>query len=121
MRSRSGTPEEAASRGIGETLISQGVITGQQLEEAYRLGGKQEVGRTLLSLGYVDQSDLAKAMASRLRLEFIELSIKDVDPEAAGLVDKKVLRKHRMLPLRVEVGRLVAAMRDPQTSTRWRT
>ena len=93
--------------------MSQGVITGQQLEEAYRLGGKQEVGRTLLALRYVDQSDLAKAMASRLRLEFIELSIKDVDPEAAGLVDKKVLRKHRMLPLRVEDGCLVVAMRDP--------
>jgi len=98
MRPRGGAPAGGASRDIGE---------------AYRLGETQEVGRTLLSLGYVDQSDLAKALASRLRLEFIELSIKDVDPEAAGLVDKKLLRKHRMLPLRVEDGRLVVAMRDP--------
>ncbi|MDQ3862273.1 MAG: Flp pilus assembly complex ATPase component TadA, partial [Actinomycetota bacterium] len=103
----------SSSRGIGEILLSEGVITGQQLQEAYRLGGKQEVGRTLLSLGYVDQPDLAKALASKLRLEYIELSVKDVDPEAATLVDKKLLRRHRMLPLRVEDGRLVVAMGDP--------
>ena len=93
--------------------MSEGVIDGHQLEEAYRVGGKQQVGRTLLSLGYVDQYDLARALASRMRLEFIDLSVKDVDPEAASLVDKKLLRKHRMLPLRVEDGRLVVAMRDP--------
>src|SRR5215204_4175349 len=113
MRSRSGAPFEAVPRGIGEILVSEGVIDGHQLEEAYRVGGKQQVGRTLLSLGYVDQYDLARALASRMRLEFIDLSVKDVDPEAASLVDKKLLRKHRMLPLRVEDGRLVVAMRDP--------
>jgi len=113
MSSRSDALAVSSSRGIGEILLSEGVITGQQLEEAYRLGGQQDVGRTLLSLGYVDQSDLAKALALKLRLEFIELSIEDIDPETAGLVDKKLLRRHRMLPLRVEGGRLVVAMRDP--------
>jgi hypothetical protein len=113
MLSRSEAPAVSSSRGIGEILLSEGAITGQQLQEAYRLGRKQEVGRTLLSLGYVDQSDLAKALASRLRLEYIELSVKDVDPEAASLVDKKLLCRHRRLPLRVEDGPLVVAMGDP--------
>ena len=105
----------AASRGIGEILVSEGVITDQQLEEAYRLGSRQphEVGRTLLSLGYVDQSDLARALARRLSLEFTELTEEDVDREAASLVDRKLLRKYGALPLRVESGRLIVAMRDP--------
>ncbi|HJQ27913.1 MAG TPA: ATPase, T2SS/T4P/T4SS family [Rubrobacter sp.] len=91
------------------------MITGQQLEEAYRLGRQhpREVGRILLSLGYVGESDLAKALARRLRLEFKELSVNDVDREATGLVDRKILRRYGMLPLRVEEGRLVVAMRDP--------
>jgi type IV pilus assembly protein PilB len=91
------------------------VITGQQLEEAFRLGGQQsqEVGRILLSLGYVDQANLAMALARRLGLEFTEVTVKDVDRRAAGLVDRKVLRRYGMLPLRVESGRLVVAMRDP--------
>jgi type IV pilus assembly protein PilB len=115
MLSRKSGPVQAASRGVGEILVSEGVITSEQLEEAYRLGRQhpQEVGRILLSLGYVDESDLAKALARRLRLEFTELTVKDIDREAAGLVDRKVLRRYGMLPLRVESGRLVVAMRDP--------
>jgi type IV pilus assembly protein PilB len=95
--------------------VSSGVITGKQLEEAYRLGRRQRegVGKVLLSLGYVGQSDLARAIAGRLRLDFIELSVDDVEPEAACLVDRKLLRRYGMLPLRVEAGRLVVAMKDP--------
>jgi hypothetical protein len=112
MRSRSGAPFNAASRGIEEILVSEGVITSRQLEEAYRLGRQQRqgVGRILLSLGHVGQSDLAKALARRLRLEFVELS---VDHDVAGLVDKKLLRRYGMLPLRVGDGRLVVGMKDP--------
>jgi type IV pilus assembly protein PilB len=115
MRSRRGAPAGGASRGIGEILVSEGVITTRQLEEAYRLGRQQRqgVGRILLTLGYAGQSDLAKAMARRLRLEFVELGADDVDPEVANLVDKKLLRRYGMLPLRVEDGRLVVAMKDP--------
>jgi type IV pilus assembly protein PilB len=115
MLSRKSGLVPAPSRGIGEILVSEGVITGQQLEEAYRIGRQRprEVGRILLSLGYVVESDLAKALARRLRLEFTELTVNDVDGEVAGLVDRKVLRRYGMLPLRVEEGRLVVAMRDP--------
>ncbi|MBD0253128.1 MAG: Flp pilus assembly complex ATPase component TadA [Rubrobacter sp.] len=115
LGARSGAPLAGAPRGIGEILVSSGVITGKQLEEAYRLGRRQreEVGKVLLSLGYVGQSDLARAIAGRLRLDFIELSVDDVDPEAACLVDRKLLRRYGMLPLRVEAGRLVVAMKDP--------
>ena len=115
MSTRSGAPVAGDPRGIGEILVSSGVITGKQLEEAYRLGRRQRegVGKVLLSLGYVGQSDLARAIAGRLRLDFIELSVDDVDPEAACLVDRKLLRRYGMLPLRVEAGRLVVAMKDP--------
>jgi type IV pilus assembly protein PilB len=115
MGTRSGAPVAGGPRGIGEILVSSGVITGKQLEEAYRLGRRQRkgVGKVLLSLGYVGQSDLARAIAGRLHLDFIELSADDVDPEAACLVDRKLLRRHGMLPLRVEAGRLVVAMKDP--------
>jgi len=115
MGTHSGAPVAGTSRGVGEILVSSGVITGKQLEEAYRLGRRQRqgVGKVLLSLGYVGQSDLARAIAVRLRLDFVELSVNDVDPEASCLVDKKLLRRYGMLPLRVEGGRLVVAMKDP--------
>lgn len=102
-----------APRGVGEILLSEGVITARQLEEAYRVGDQREAGRTLLSLGYVGEPDLARALARRLGLAFSEVTAKDVDPEAVTLVDRKVLSRYGALPLRLEDGRLVVAMSDP--------
>jgi len=100
---------------IGDILISEGKVTSEQIEEALAIQRKdrREIGQILLSLGYVGKSDLARALARRLRLEYTELTENDVDREAASLVDQKVLRRHGVLPLRVEDGRLVVAMSDP--------
>jgi type IV pilus assembly protein PilB len=100
---------------IGDILIAEGKITAEQLEEALLLQqeDRREIGQILLSLGYIDEADLAKSLAKRLRLEYIELTERDVDRGAATLVDQKVLRKHGAMPLRVENGRLVVAMSDP--------
>jgi type IV pilus assembly protein PilB len=100
---------------IGDILVSEGKITPEQLGEA--LAAQQEIGErlgaVLLSLGHIDQVDLARALARRLKLEYVELTERDVDRQAASLVDRRVLRKHGALPLRVEDGRLVVAMSDP--------
>ena len=100
---------------IGDILLSEGKITPQQLDEALSLQrhDRREIGKILLSLGYVQEVDLAKALAKRLRLDYIELDEADVDRAAATLVDQKVLRKHRAIPLKVENGRLIVAMTDP--------
>jgi type IV pilus assembly protein PilB len=102
---------------LGEVLVSEGKITPEQLEEALALrrgdGGKP-LGRILVSLGYITETELAEALAKRHRLSFLpELTERDVEPRAAALVDRRVLRKHGVVPLRVEDGRLVVATSDP--------
>ncbi len=100
---------------IGEILVSEGKITPEQLEEALLLQreDRREIGQILLSLGYIGKVDLAKSLAKRLRLEYVELTERDVDRQAASLVDQKVLRKHGAIPLKVQDGRLATAMSDP--------
>ncbi len=100
---------------IGEILLAQGKITRPQLDEALAVQGHdgRQIGQILLSAGYVSAADLAMALAKRLRLEYVELTENDVDRGATLLVDRKVLRRHGVLPLRVEEGRLVVAMSDP--------
>ena len=100
---------------IGEILLSDGKITREQLEEAltHQRDGRRELGKTLYSLGYINEADLAEAMAKRFNLEYVEITEKDVERKAASLVDQRVLRKHGALPLRVENGRLIVAMSDP--------
>jgi type IV pilus assembly protein PilB len=100
---------------LGEVLVGEGKITLEQLEEARALQRDEgrQLDEILISMGYICKVDLAEALAKRLRLEYVEITEQDVDRSAATLVDRRVLRKHGALPLRVEDGKLVVAMSDP--------
>src|SRR5215210_3022476 len=100
---------------IGDILLARGVISEAQLEQALLMqkDDPRELGQLLLTLGHIGKTDLARALAQRLRLEYIELSESDVDKGVATLVEQKVLRKHGVVPLRIENSRLVVAMSDP--------
>ncbi len=100
---------------IGDILVSKGKITEQQLEQALAMQkyDPREVGKILLSLGYVTKVDLAQALAKRLRLDFVEVSERDVDQGVGSLIEQRVLRKYGVVPLRLENGRIVVAMSDP--------
>ena len=102
---------------IGEILLSQGKLTPAQLEDALLVQAEREpplkFGQVLLFEGYVSEVDLAMALAQKFRLEYVEITEHDVDPDMKLSADRKFLRKHGMLPLRVEEGRLVVAMSDP--------
>jgi transcriptional regulator with XRE-family HTH domain/DNA-binding transcriptional ArsR family regulator len=60
-------------------------------------------------------ADLARALARKLGLEFVELTERDIDRDVVALLPESVLRRHRALPLRVDstTGHLVVAMSDP--------
>src|SRR5918995_5987687 len=107
---------ETAAGKLGEVLVAEGKIPPEQLEEARAAqlaDGRRQLGEVLLSMGYASKADLARALAKRLRLEFVEITERDVEREVATLVDRRVLRKHGAVPLRVEDGKLVVAMSDP--------
>ena len=98
-----------------EILISQGKLTEQQLQRALesQRGNPAELGKTLVSLGYISQADLARAQAQRLNLGYVELTESDIDREAVGLVPERLLRRHNALPMSLRDGRLIVAMSDP--------
>jgi len=54
-------------------LVWEGKITPEQLEEALAMQrkGEGELGEVLRSLGHASKADLAKALAKRLRLEYV--------------------------------------------------
>jgi type IV pilus assembly protein PilB len=117
MDKRVGTKRvETGGSKLGEVLVSEGKISPEQLEEALaiqREDGRRQLREILVSMGYASEVDLARALAKRLRLEFVEITERDVERGAAALVDRRVLRKHGAVPLRVEDGKLVVAMSDP--------
>jgi type IV pilus assembly protein PilB len=100
---------------LGDILVSHGKISDEQLQSAVsaQRGSRRELGEVLVSLGLVSKEDLGRANAERLRLEFVELTDKDVDRGVLELFPEKVLRRHRALPLRIKDGRLIIAIGDP--------
>ena len=108
---------------VADVLLAEGKVTRGQLDEARRvqIQDHRDLSDILLSLGYIGKEDLAKAMARKLRLKYVEIAESSVDPQAAAMLDRRILRKHGVVPLRVEEGHLVVRRAARPTSTCSRT
>jgi len=100
---------------LGELLIEAGVITAKQrdkaMQEQKRLG--KRLGETLVSLGVITEEVMAKALSAQMGLPFKELRSISVAPGVIDLVPESLARKHKVLPLTINNGRLTLAMADP--------
>lgn len=98
-----------------DILLSQGRITEEQLQKALETqkNNRMDLGKTLVSLGYISEEELARAQAQRLGLDYIELDYAMVDRSALTLIPEKMLRKHNVLPLGIEDGLITVALSDP--------
>jgi len=100
---------------LGEVLLDGGLITPEQLDEAYeehqRLG--QSLSKVLVERGMLTEPQLVAAFASSIGLRFVDLTDYPVDGSAVARVPAAVCRRHTALPVGYEDGRLVVAMADP--------
>jgi type IV pilus assembly protein PilB len=100
---------------LSDVLLEEGLIDADQLERATaeqeRLG--RTLGRVLIDLGMVKETDLVSALARQVGLDYVDLSDHPVDPAAASLVSEQVARRYRAMPIGFDESRLVVAMSDP--------
>jgi len=61
----------------------------------------------------VEEEEAARALASRYRLEFVDVTSFAPDPEILQSVPADLMFRHNFLPYRREAGRLVLVMADP--------
>ena len=118
MSPRGDTAEAGAVKRIkdlADVLLEEGLITDEQLQraqsEAERKG--RSLGRVLIELGLVKETDLVAALARQVGLEFVDLAEHHIDPSAASLISDQVARRYRALPIAFDDSRLVVAMSDP--------
>src|SRR6266496_3052978 len=100
---------------LGEILVEEGLITSEQLEVALVEQSRtdQLLGRILIDLKMVKESDLMAALAKQIGFRFVDLSDYQLDPSAAMLIPEQVARRYRALPIGFEDERLLVAMADP--------
>jgi type II secretory ATPase GspE/PulE/Tfp pilus assembly ATPase PilB-like protein len=105
-----------AKRHIGQILISQGILTEDQLRIALleQLKSRQPVGKLLVQLGFVSEATLRDALSEKLGLQSVDLSQIVVDPAAIRLVPRDFARRHNLYPVAVdrERRRLILAISD---------
>jgi type IV pilus assembly protein PilB len=102
-------------RSLGQILVDRGLINLEQLRaaEAEQNGSGRSLGRVLVSQQMVTEKDLVAALAAQIGMDFVDLLETEVDAHATTLVSDTIMRRHSLLPIRFEDGRLVVAMSDP--------
>src|SRR5512144_894246 len=81
-----------AKRHIGQILISQGILTEDQLRIALleQLKTHQPVGKLLVQLGFVTEATLRDALSEKLGLQSVDLSQIIVDSAALKMLPREL-------------------------------
>jgi type IV pilus assembly protein PilB len=100
---------------LAEILLTGGLVDEAQLASAYddhRRDGRS-LGRVLVEHGVLTEAQLVAALAQQIGLPFVDLGELNVDGSAVALLPAAVCRRHAVLPIGYDDGRLVLAMADP--------
>jgi type IV pilus assembly protein PilB len=103
-------------RKLGEILQRWGLIDDQKLEEGLKIsqGSRKRIGEVLVDLGYAQQNDVAKALASQFGMEFVDLDEPDViSKDNLELIPTDLIKKYLVLPLVKEGNKLKVLVHDP--------
>jgi type IV pilus assembly protein PilB len=100
---------------LSDILIESGLVNEPQLAAAYeehqRVG--RSLGRVLVENSVLSEAQLVAALADQIGLPFVDLTEQVIDGSAVALVPATVCRRHVVLPIGYQDGRLVLAMADP--------
>ena len=109
-------PGKNKPRKLGQILISEGVITKDQLDIALTEQKKIDLplGKLLVSLGFATEAIMRSALGEALEQDSVDLSNVVPDPEAIKLIDSDTARKHKVIPINYNpmAGTLTIAMSD---------
>jgi type IV pilus assembly protein PilB len=102
-------------RPLGDILIQSGLIGPTELANALEVqkASGHRLGEVLVAMGYLTESDVARAIAGQLGIQFVPDHELQVDIAYARLIPPSVARKTSALPLREEGECLLVAMSDP--------
>ncbi|MCE5276428.1 MAG: ATPase, T2SS/T4P/T4SS family [Planctomycetaceae bacterium] len=100
---------------LGEILTEWGVVTGAGINDALEHAKNEglRTGEALIAMGLADEEDVTKALASQYDMEYIDLDKNVVVPTEMHLIPEELIRKHQVLPLAMEDGKLKVIITDP--------
>lgn len=110
--------QQAAARKrvrLGDILLQKKLISEAQLQEALteqRTTGRK-LGRALVDIGAVSETDLHRALAGHLDIPYVDLAHLSLEPRTVQLLPEAHARRYRALVLKDEGASLLVGMADP--------
>jgi len=102
-------------RHLGEILYKAGKVQKQALVQAIKQSKSSDkrLGEILMESNLIDEETLAKALAKQFGYHYIDIKNTDIDPESLKLVPEELIKKHQILPLGMENGKMKLVISDP--------
>ena len=101
---------------FGQILLQKGYVTPDQLRKARdinRENPRMSISEVLISMNVTPEINILSALAERMGYPLIEGNIFIEDGDIIKMVPEKIARKHNIIPLKMDKGRLLVAVRDP--------
>ncbi|MFC1528615.1 type IV-A pilus assembly ATPase PilB [Candidatus Latescibacterota bacterium] len=100
---------------IGNLLVKDKKINVEQLEEALKRQREKggNLGKNLIELGYVNESDLIGILAKQLGVETVDLKVDDIDEDIVNLIPAEVAMKFNVVAFEKAGKVLNVAITDP--------
>ena len=110
---RAPTDAPTSAAVVADIVAATGLVAPDRIESARKRTGEGSFADALVAEGVVSSGSLARAVAARHRLPFVDFGQEGVDPAAADLIPMRVLERTNALPYQLENGTLRIAVGDP--------
>src|ERR1700686_5052650 len=90
-----------SQRLIGDVVVDMGFARRDVVDEAVRQSREQgkTTGQILIESGELRRDQLARALAERFGLDYIDLSMFEIDMGAANLITVEMARRYQAIPV----------------------
>ena len=96
-------------------MLQANLIDSKTLEAALEIQKTQQkkIGQILVDMGVTDDEQIAKALASQLKIPFIRLNDVQIPQEVIDLVPQDMAENYLLVPVKAVKKQLVIAMANP--------
>jgi type IV pilus assembly protein PilB len=105
-----------STRMIGEVVVDLGLADAETVDRAVKVAREKgrPTGQVLVEQGVLQHDQLARVVAERFGLDYVDLAVFEVDVGATSLLDTEVAKRYRAIPIGSgDDGALLVAMADP--------
>lgn len=105
-----------SARMIGQVVVDLGLADAATVEQAVELARAQgrPTGQVLVEQGVLHHDQLARVVAERFGLDYVDLSVYDLDVGAVNLLSTSAAKRYKAIPIGfADDGALLLAMADP--------